>query len=503
MINKENKTSEVKPRKNNKICKKNKNVVMIFLIILFAVVTILLFALIFAFNKSRVIDVSKSKIYTLSKKSKEKIKKIDKEIIVKYSKSLDNKILKELAKQIQKENPKIQFVEEKDLGKNNKGLNLDSLIRISAKNETDKSFSYMYSYKDFSILDIVNLKSYSVLEENLVNRLISVAYSDTAEKPSVAFLRKNKNVKNEEVLNNFFAELASRGVKSVILDLKQHKIPESIQVIVVLGATEDLHDLEYEQMKEYQKRGGNFIFAMNPDKGTKTPNFDKLISDYGVSVKKGHVLEHKNSRRYYNKNGINVNNVMYPILSEQSDITKELAMQGKTAMFIFPTKVNIDKKEQLEKKKVNIKVNTMTSAEGMFKEKLADKDEVTLDADPDKKEIISLGVESVKTLNNNIQTKAVVFSDYIFFTDYVIDGIITKPAITEKNNVDLAVNSVMEMHKLKNEFIDQKKELEFNIYLPSDYEKRDKILVYTLLSIEITGIIILWVLNFKPKKEEK
>ena len=69
-------------------------------------------------------------------------------------------------------------------------------------------------------------------------------------------------------------------------------VPEDCDFLLINGPTYDLSDTEYQIVKTYLENGGKAIFFLNSEaKDSNLVNYYKLLSDYGLKVENGFVVE--------------------------------------------------------------------------------------------------------------------------------------------------------------------------------------------------------------------
>lgn len=102
-----------------------------------------------------------------------------------------------------------------------------------------------------------------------------------------------------------FGELATASVSAV---------PEDCKILMINSPQYDFSDDEYNVISEYLKNGGKAMFFLNAVAADKMENYYKILSDYGVNVVDGYVMDSKASM-----------NENYPMLLvplvEEHDIT--------------------------------------------------------------------------------------------------------------------------------------------------------------------------------------
>lgn len=113
------------------------------------------------------------------------------------------------------------------------------------------------------------------------------------------------------------------NVKSVNL-LVDNGIPDDCDMLICNQPTKDLADDELKLLREYMENGGKMTVVL-ADTTTKTPNFDALMADYGISKVNGYIAD---TERYYGQN-------VYQIFPNYSsgDITGKFGPEEYTLLF--------------------------------------------------------------------------------------------------------------------------------------------------------------------------
>ena len=130
----------------------------------------------------------------------------------------------------------------------------------------------------------------------------------------------------ESDLGKNISELISKSnfnVKSVNL-LVDNGIPDDCDMLICNQPTKDLADDELKLLREYMENGGKMTVVL-ADTTTKTPNFDALMADYGISKVNGYIAD---TERYYGQN-------VYQIFPNYSsgDITGKFGSDEYTLLF--------------------------------------------------------------------------------------------------------------------------------------------------------------------------
>lgn len=130
----------------------------------------------------------------------------------------------------------------------------------------------------------------------------------------------------ESDLGKNISELISKSnfnVKSVNL-LVDNGIPDVCDMLICNQPTKDLADDELKLLREYMENGGKMTVVL-ADTTAKTPNFDALMADYGISKVNGYIAD---TERYYGQN-------VYQIFPNYSsgDITDKFGSDEYTLLF--------------------------------------------------------------------------------------------------------------------------------------------------------------------------
>lgn len=130
----------------------------------------------------------------------------------------------------------------------------------------------------------------------------------------------------ESDLGKNISELISKSnfnVKSVNL-LVDNGIPDDCDMLICNQPTKDLADDELKLLREYMENGGKMAVVL-ADTTAKTPNFDALMADYGISKVNGYIAD---TERYYGQN-------VYQIFPNYSsgDITGKFGSDEYTLLF--------------------------------------------------------------------------------------------------------------------------------------------------------------------------
>lgn len=124
------------------------------------------------------------------------------------------------------------------------------------------------------------------------------------------------NDHGEQALSEDFYDLLSKsGLEHEQFALeKNSKIADDCDLLIMHGPSKDLNNNEYKYVYDYLKEGGKAMFFLNYT--AKTPNYNKLIKNYGINVKEGMVLD---SEEYFASYGSGMYMLLTPKASENSN----------------------------------------------------------------------------------------------------------------------------------------------------------------------------------------
>lgn len=122
----------------------------------------------------------------------------------------------------------------------------------------------------------------------------------------------------EAALSETFADELERSNYETVEDfslLNVDAIPEECDVLLINAPTSDISDEELTMLRSYVQGGGKLVVLSGPQENADLPNLQALLSDYGVTVNDGVVVD--TNRDYY---AFTAPYVLMPEI-ESSDIT--------------------------------------------------------------------------------------------------------------------------------------------------------------------------------------
>lgn len=218
-------------------------------------------------------------------------------------------------------------------------------------------------YKTISISKLYEVTSdYDTLTQNITafsaeeQLSTAIQYVCLTETPVLYQLEGH----SETLLNSDFIDYLgyanySVDTMNIILDKVMELEANEYTVILVNNPRQDLNEDEYKILLDFMENGGRMLFLAARDM-PELPNFERLLSRYGLSIQGGTMVE--TDMNYYYQN---YPNILMPILGEDNDITKY--MSGDTnnyCLMMTPASIVIS-----DERSVNTKINAIvTTSEG-------------------------------------------------------------------------------------------------------------------------------------------
>jgi len=253
-------------------------------------------------------DLTTNKIFSLNKTSIDFVKKLEKEVTIYglYDNTTtevgeQNSIVNELLKQYQNASSKIvvKFVDpDKDPAiisrldpeKTKQISKGDLLVSCGKKLDVIPAGSITYTQATQYGQDT------SLLVENYITTAIKRVSNELT--PTIYYTSGH----NEDVFENEFAQIKvaveAGGYYTKSINLQtEPKVPEDCEAIFILAPKTDLTADEAKKIDDYLDRGGKIFFAFDPViPNQNMPVFDKVLSEYSLSLNYDKVKENDDSR---------------------------------------------------------------------------------------------------------------------------------------------------------------------------------------------------------------
>ena len=267
------------------------------------------------------IDVSKNAHFTITDSTKEKLKNIDKEVDIYIVNVNTETTVERLLKSYNKENSNIRFkripniTDDPELAiKFNMDNSTTQLLAVVCGDNMKFIDSSSLSFTNYNMETGVAL-SEDRSEETITNAILAV-YSDA--KPKIRlFMDHRGDTDLVTEYGSFLADLYNNMYDIDSISIQSSDEDPDADVILMMGITEDITTYEKVVLENFLEHGGDlFICQSMVDVEENYPNFESLISKYGLSFDKGIIYEESSANAYN-----------YPIYIVE-DITKNITTKG-------------------------------------------------------------------------------------------------------------------------------------------------------------------------------
>lgn len=242
------------------------------------------------------IDVTEKKLYSLSDETKSKMQSLDKDITIQLINMNNSTYAIEYAKKYPAVSEKIKIEEIPDLSsrvdlqtKYNITSSEGLIVVKSGEREKTLSISDLYTY------DYTTGEQIDKTEEAITNAIIEVTID---EKPQIYVLTGKTYYNPEQVLGMLMTDLKNESNEVNYLDiLTTGQVPAECDCLIMTTLKEDLSEMERDKILEYIKNGGKILMLTSQNMlEIETPNFDKVLEEYGITLGYGVVFEQDTSK---------------------------------------------------------------------------------------------------------------------------------------------------------------------------------------------------------------
>lgn len=428
------------------------------------------------------LDFTKEKLYTLSDESKEQVKNIDQEVHIYFFGYDESNSCIILAKQYHDVNEKISaeaidITQRPDLAQK---YEIDSNSSVGIVVESAERFKVLTS-SDFVTYDTTTFETIDITEQKLTNAIIDTTI---AKKPHIYFLtgHEEAQVTNELITMNAFIQNEINDVSTLDL-LQVDDIPEDCDCLVIASPTKDFEELETNKILDFINKGGNILWLSDPSIiDVELPNINKILEKFGFDFSKGMIAEQDSSKIILQNPFLIIPNISY------HEITKDLYTD--TGVVLAGTgKINFQEDEKLNE--LGIEVNTLlTSSEQSVY--IEDYTAQSISASNGEIASFTLGAEITKKIDDNINSKMIIYSNCNFITDTTVNETTQLKLVNLYNNKDLILNSLAYLTD-RGDSIRIRKDSGMVVYTAT--QKQDnivKIIIFVVPIIIIILGIIIW-----------
>ena len=430
------------------------------------------------------IDVTKEKLYSLTDESKQKIKDIDQDVTIYFFGVEENTSTVDLAKQYSKVNAKIKTEvidvnDRPDLAEKYGVEDGDTGIVVQAS-ERNK----ILSVQDLSTYDYSTGETLDVTEQKLTNALIDTTIS---KKPKIYFLTGHQEPLSK--LQTLQVYLTNEVNELDVLNLLTTEFPTDCDCLVISNPTSDFTEYEANSIIDYINNGGKILW-LNDSPTSDYPNIQKVLDVFGVSLDKGIVRETNSTKMVRNESSYIVPDISY------HSITEHIITDGEVLLFAS-TKINFADDNKLDELGATVTPLLKSSSTSFFRTDAT----ITSSSSSDSEESgpFTLGAEVTKTLDNNKESKLIIYSNNKFATDSVTIGQQSYSAIGLSSNMDLLLNSVAYLTD-RGDSITIRKNIGSITYTPTEQEDTViRIIIFAIPVLIILVGLIVWQIRRRKK----
>ena len=380
------------------------------------------------------LDFTTKKLYSLSEQTEERLKNLEDEITIQLINMGDYSYVIEYANKYQRASDKITVEEIDDLSSR---LDLqtkydiestDNLIVVK-NGEKEKTITtsdlYTYDYSTYESIDTT--------EEAITNAIMEVTID---EKPHIYVLSGKNYAQPESSLSIIANKLIDEANEIDLLDiLTEGSVPEDCDCLIITTLKQDLADLERDKILEYINNGGKLLILTSQNVlDVDTPNFDKILEQYGITLGYGTIIEQDTSKMLYNTPYMIVTSAS---ASFMSDIDMDLKL-----FLAYPGRIQFADETKLEELGVTYETIATTSTKSFVRTNFNISSMSRTEQDSEEESSI-VGAYATKKISDEKTSQLIIYSDETFAsTSPIIIGYQSVYAVTLYNNEDIVLNSI-------------------------------------------------------------
>lgn len=366
------------------------------------------------------------------------------------------------------------------------GLGSSSTSLVIIETETrDKLLgpSDLYTYDNTTYAEI------NITEQALTNAILDV---NLETNPKVYFVTNHAQYDGYYTIAIEYLKNEANNVETLDL-LVKGGIPEDCDVLVITTLKEDFTDFETEKILGYINNGGNLMILSDPNyTQVDLTNFEKILSQYGVSISTGEVYETDDAYM------ISVYpDIILPETSYDSEITKYIAVGG-TVTFMGSGIINYLPEQDLEELGVEIQNLVYATSTSFLRNDYTITTAGRTSSDSDAAGAI-LGASITKKIasesGEDKKSKLVLYANSVFASDLVVSLDASSSSTSNQivgillyNNKDLLINSVSYLTN-RTDNLTIRKDMG-TIYTFTATEKERKIITGIIVGLPILIVII-------------
>ncbi len=438
------------------------------------------------------LDFTEKKLYSLSDETKDKLKGLDKDITIQLINLSEYNYLKEYANKYTQVTDKIKIEEIDDLSSRADLMskyNLetsDSLIVVKT-GDKEKTLSindlYTYDYSTYEQIDTT--------EEALTNAIVEITLD---EKPQIYILSGKTFYQTDQALSSIIAELKDESNEVKYLDiLSTGSVPDDCDCLVITTLEKDITELERDKIIEYIKKGGKIMMLTSQNiVEADTPNFDQVLSQYGITIGYGAIFEQDTAKILQ---GMPECVITEANASFMSDIDMTMKM-----CFVDAGKIQFADENKLSELGVEYEVIAETGEKSFVRNNFDIKSYSRTNEDSEEGSSI-VGALVTKTISDDVKSELIIYSNEICASDMPlqIGGQYYTYAIELHNNKDMILNSISHLTE-RTDTITIRKTNEQETYTVTEQEDAIIKTIIFAIPVIIIGLgIVVWQVRRRKK----
>lgn len=425
------------------------------------------------------LDFTTKKLYSLSEETKNRLRNLENEITIQLINMNDYNYVIEYADKYQNASDKVTVEKIDDLSSRvdlQTKYNIDATDNLIVVKNGDKektintSDLYTYDYSTYESIDRT--------EEAITNAIVEVTIN---EKAHIYVLSGKTYNKPETSLGIVANKLIDEANEVDLLDiLTKGNVPDDCACLIITTLKQDLADLERDKILEYINKGGKLLILTSQGVlDVDTPNFDQILSQYGITLEYGAIVEQDSGKMLYNTPNMIVTEANASFMSG-------LDMQLK--LFLAnPGKIQFADSTKLEELGVTYETIASTSEKSFVRTKFDINSTSRTNQDSAEGSSI-VGAYATKKLSDDKTSQLIIYSDETFAsTSQLIIGNQPVYAVYLYNNEDVVLNSVAHLTE-REDTITIRKTSETENYTVTEQEN---VIIKTIIFVVPVIIIII------------
>lgn len=438
------------------------------------------------------IDCTTKKLYSLSDESKNKVKDIDKDVTIELLNMGSYDYVNEYASKYEAINKKISVEKIDDLSsrvdlqtKYNVDTSGNLIVVKSGEKEKTLAISDLYTY------DYSTYKQIDKTEEAMTNAIIEVTLD---QKPRIYILSGKTYYDTEKALSNVITELKDESNEVEYLDiLTKGEVPADCDCLVITTLAQDLTELESNKIIEYINNGGKILMLTSQNMlDIETPNFNKILEQYGITIEYGALIEQDSSKMLQNSPNTIIEDV-------SASFMKKLDMKIKMCA-INAGKINFADDDKLKELGVTHETIASTGDTAFVRTNFNAKSSSKTDEDKEQGSAV-IGAYANKKISDDKTSQLIIYANELFASDKTV--LINEQYYTYAselyNNKDVVLNSISHLTE-RNDTIIIRKSNEVENYTVSDQEDVIiKTIIFVVPIIIIFIGIVVWIFRRRDR----